>query len=103
MNILTRFQLSRDAAVTVANLVDELEKRKGDCDVTVGEEGRFRLSDLAAEIRAIDSFLRREIALEPGQQQVKDEIVQRIVNLRRMHRRGRSVKRIIRRKLDGPW
>ena len=68
MNILTRFQLSRDAAVTVANLVDELEKRKGDCDVTVGEEGRFRLSDLAAEIRAIDSFLRREIALEPGQQ-----------------------------------
>ena len=68
MNILTRFQLSRDAAVTVANLVDELEKRKGDCDVTVGEGGRFRLSDLAAEIRAIDSFLRREIALEPGQQ-----------------------------------
>jgi len=68
MNLLTRLQLSRDAGVTVANLVDELEKRKGDCEVTVGEEGSFRLSGLAEEIRSIDSFLRREVALEPGQQ-----------------------------------
>ena len=58
MNLLTRLQLSRDAGVTVANLVDELEKRKGDCEVTVGEEGSFRLSGLAEDkLSAIRRFL----------------------------------------------
>ncbi len=31
MNIFRRFRLSRDRGVTVANLVDELLRRNGDC------------------------------------------------------------------------
>jgi hypothetical protein len=38
MNILGRFQLSRDRSVTVANLVDELLERNGDCEVSI-EDG----------------------------------------------------------------
>jgi long-chain acyl-CoA synthetase len=67
MNVFDRIRLSRDRAVTVANLVDELYLRKGDCEVSVGKEGRFRLKDLHAYVCRLDAFLRRSIALRPGQ------------------------------------
>ena len=67
MNMFRRFQLARDRSVTVANLVDELVRRKGDCEVSVGNDGRFRLSELHADILSIDAFLRRSIAILPGQ------------------------------------
>ena len=67
MNIVRRFQLACDRNVTVANLVDELLRRKGDCEVSVGDDGRFHLSELHADICRIDAFLRRSIALRPGQ------------------------------------
>ena len=66
MNIFRRFQLARDSSVTVANLVDELVRRKGDCEVSVGENGPFYLAELHSNIRSIDAFL-RSIALKPGQ------------------------------------
>jgi acyl-CoA synthetase (AMP-forming)/AMP-acid ligase II len=67
MNLLSRFQLARDRNVTVANLVDELERRKGDCEVSVGEDGPYRLAELHADLCSIDAFLRRTIGLRPGQ------------------------------------
>lgn len=67
MNIFRRYQFARDGDVTVANLVDELVRRKGDCEVSVDVGGTFRLSDLHADICSIDSFLRRAIDLRPGQ------------------------------------
>jgi acyl-CoA synthetase (AMP-forming)/AMP-acid ligase II len=67
MNVFRRIQFSRDKNVTVANLVDELLRRKGDREVSVGNEGRFSLKDLHADICSIDAFLRRSIALRPGQ------------------------------------
>ncbi len=67
MNIFRRFQLARDRNVTVANLVDELVRRKGNYEVCVGDDGRFHLAALHSEICAIDAFLRRSIALRPGQ------------------------------------
>ena len=67
MNIFRRFQLARDRNVTVANLVDELVWRKGDYEVSVGDDGRFHLADLHFNICSIDAFLRRSIALRPGQ------------------------------------
>jgi long-chain acyl-CoA synthetase len=67
MNLFSRIQLARDLRVTVANLVDELVRRKGDCEVSVGDDGPFRLAELHADIRAIDAFLRRAIQLRPGQ------------------------------------
>lgn len=67
MNILRRYQLARDSNVTVANLVDELVRRKGDCEVSVDVGGAFNLADLQADICSIDSFLRRSIKLRPGQ------------------------------------
>jgi acyl-CoA synthetase (AMP-forming)/AMP-acid ligase II len=67
MNVFRRFELSRDRSVTVANLVDELLRRNGDSEISV-EQGRpFRLSELHAEVRAIDAFLRGAIHLRPGQ------------------------------------
>ncbi len=66
MNIFERLQLARDRNVTVANLLDELLRRKGDCEVAVGEEGHFHLADLHADICCIDAFLRRSIALRPA-------------------------------------
>ncbi|MDE3150294.1 MAG: acyl--CoA ligase, partial [Acidobacteriota bacterium] len=51
----------------MANLVDELLRRRGDGEVSVGEDGRFRLSQLHADICSIDAFLRQSIALRPGQ------------------------------------
>jgi long-chain acyl-CoA synthetase len=67
MSILTRIQLARDRSVTVANLVDELVRRKGNCEVSVGADGPFYLSELHADILAIDAFLRRVIGLRSGQ------------------------------------
>jgi acyl-CoA synthetase (AMP-forming)/AMP-acid ligase II len=67
MNIFRRYQLSRDRRVTVANLVDELVRRKGNCKVSVGQGGTFHLADLHADVRSIDAFLRSSVALGPGQ------------------------------------
>ena len=67
MNILERYRLARDGEVTVANLVDELVRRRGDCEVAVYESGIFHLSDLHDEICAMDAFLRQTVALRPGQ------------------------------------
>ena len=67
MNLFRRFRLSRDRSVTVANLVDELLCRNGDSEVSI-EQGRpFRLSQLLAEVRSIDAFLRDTVHLKPGQ------------------------------------
>jgi len=67
MNLLRRFQLSRDRSVTVANLVDELLRRNGDSEVSV-EQGRpFHLAELHREICSIDAFFRSVIHLRPGQ------------------------------------
>jgi acyl-CoA synthetase (AMP-forming)/AMP-acid ligase II len=67
MNIFRRFELSRDSTVTVANLVDELVRRRGNCEVSVGESGAFHLLELHADILSIDAFLRRSVGLQPGQ------------------------------------
>lgn len=67
MNIFRRYQFARDRSVTVANLVDELVRRKGECEVSVGEDGPFHLTELHTDICRIDAFLRRVIALQPGQ------------------------------------
>jgi long-chain acyl-CoA synthetase len=67
MSVIQRYQLARDREVTVANLVDELVRRKGNCEVAVYEGGVFRLSDLHNEVCSIDTFLRQAIALRPGQ------------------------------------
>jgi acyl-CoA synthetase (AMP-forming)/AMP-acid ligase II len=67
MNIFRRFQLARDRKVTVANIADELLLRKGDCEVSVGDDGVFHLAKLHSDICRIDAFLRRVIALRPGQ------------------------------------
>ena len=67
MSIWRRFQISRDRSVTVANLVDELLRRKGDCEVSIEETGPRRLVSLHAEVCAIDAFLRRTVGLVPGQ------------------------------------
>jgi acyl-CoA synthetase (AMP-forming)/AMP-acid ligase II len=67
MNILRRIQLSRDRSVTVANLVDELLRRDGDREVSVEDGRAYRLAEMHAQICSIDAFLRRTIALRPGQ------------------------------------
>jgi long-chain acyl-CoA synthetase len=67
MNLLRRFQLSRDSRVTVANLLDELVRRQADREVSVGEDGHYRLSDLHSDVCRIDAFLRHTIELKPGQ------------------------------------
>ena len=67
MSIFERFKLARDTTVTVANLVDELVRRKGNCEVSVDEDGPFSLVQLHSEICAIDTFLRETVALRPGQ------------------------------------
>ena len=66
MNIVQRFRLSRDRNVTVANLVDELLRHR-DREVSVEECGGYRLSQLHADVCVIDAFLRRTVALQPGQ------------------------------------
>jgi acyl-CoA synthetase (AMP-forming)/AMP-acid ligase II len=68
MSILKNYRLARDPGVTVANLVDELNRRRGHTEVAVDlDSGPFYLADLHAEVCAIDAFLRRSIALVPGQ------------------------------------
>ena len=67
MSIFRRFQLSRDRTITVANLVDELLRRNGDCEISVEDNKPWRLAQLHAEICSIDSFLRGTVALKPGQ------------------------------------
>ena len=67
MSLIERYQLARDRGLTVANLVDALVRRKGDCEVAVYESGGFHLSDLHREVCAIDAFLRGTISLRPSQ------------------------------------
>ena len=67
MNIFRRLQLARDSSVTVANLLDELLRRRGDCEVAIAEDGPYRLAALQASVCAMDAFLRRPIGLRPGQ------------------------------------
>jgi acyl-CoA synthetase (AMP-forming)/AMP-acid ligase II len=67
MSLLRSFQLSRDRSVTVANLVDELLARGGDREVSVENNQPFRLAELHARISLLDAFLRRTVALKPGQ------------------------------------
>lgn len=67
MNIVQRHKLAWDHSVTVANLLDELIRRRGDGEVSVGDDGVYFLSQLHAEVLRIDAFLRRTIALKPGQ------------------------------------
>jgi len=67
MNIFGRYQLAHDRTVTVANLTDELIARKGDCPVSVGDDGVYLLSQLHADVLRIDTFLRRTIALKLGE------------------------------------
>ena len=67
MSILQRFRLARDRSVTAANLIDELVRRKGNCEVAVYESGVFHLADLHADVCAMDTFLRQSVGLRPGQ------------------------------------
>ena len=67
MNIFERLQLSRDPSVTVANLLDELLRRRGDCEVAIAEAGPYRLAELHADVCSMDAFLRRSVGLRPGQ------------------------------------
>ena len=67
MRLLQRLQLARDRNVTVANLVDELLRRRGDCEVSIEEAGPFRLAELHARICGMDTFLRGTVGLRPGQ------------------------------------
>lgn len=67
MSLLLRYRLAHDRSVTVANLVDELVRRKGNCEVSLDDSGRFTLAELHAEICAIDAFLRQTLSLRPGE------------------------------------
>ena len=67
MSIFLRSRLARDRSVTAANLVDELVRRKGNCEVSVDASGSFSLADLHAEICAMDAFLRGTAGLRRGQ------------------------------------
>jgi acyl-CoA synthetase (AMP-forming)/AMP-acid ligase II len=67
MSLLERVRLARDSSVTVANLVDELLRRKGNCEISIEDGKPFSLADLHTEICAIDAFLRREVGLATGQ------------------------------------
>ena len=67
MNILERIQLSRDRSVTVANLVDELARRRGDCEISVDENGSYSLSELHSSVCALHAFLRQVVALAPAE------------------------------------
>ncbi len=67
MNLSGRIQLARDRSVTVANLLDELLRRKGDCEVSINEDGPYRLAKMHAMVCEIDGFFRRSIGLRPGE------------------------------------
>ena len=67
MSLFTRLRIARDSRITVANLADELLRQKGDCEVGRDEGGIWQLSDLQAEVAAMDAFLRRDVQLRPRQ------------------------------------
>ena len=67
MNIFRRYQLSKDPSLTVSNLLDELLRRRGDGEASVGAQGVFRLSELHRDVCSIDAFLRRTVGLKTGQ------------------------------------
>lgn len=67
MNLLRRFRLSRDRSVTVANLVDELLRRNGDCEVGIEDGVPWGLAQLHAEVHSIDAFLRSRAEIRLGQ------------------------------------
>lgn len=67
MNLFRRFQISRDRSVTVANIVDELLRRNGDCQVSIEDDKPYHLAELHSDICAIHAFLHRTVALRPGQ------------------------------------
>ncbi len=67
MSLLKRFRIARNRQVTVANLVDELLRQKGNCEVSVDENGPFHLAQLHAAVCSIDAFLRGPVGLRPGE------------------------------------
>ncbi|HEY6489978.1 MAG: class I adenylate-forming enzyme family protein [Terracidiphilus sp.] len=67
MSLFERYRLARDRGVTVANLVDELIGRRGNCAISIENGNPFYLADLHAEVCALDAFLRRTVALRPGE------------------------------------
>jgi long-chain acyl-CoA synthetase len=67
MSLLQRLRLARDPSITVANLVDELLRRQGDRTVSMEDFGPRSLRQLHGEVCAIDAFLRRTVAIVPGQ------------------------------------
>jgi acyl-CoA synthetase (AMP-forming)/AMP-acid ligase II len=67
MSLYRRFRLSRDRFITVANLLDELLRQNGDCEVSVDERGPHRLAEIHAEVCAMDAFLRSVVAIRPAQ------------------------------------
>jgi acyl-CoA synthetase (AMP-forming)/AMP-acid ligase II len=67
MNLLQKIRFARDRSVTVSNLVDELLRRKGNCEIGEEETRKWMLGDLHDEVCKIDSFLRHTIQLQPGQ------------------------------------
>jgi acyl-CoA synthetase (AMP-forming)/AMP-acid ligase II len=67
MNIVRSFRLSRDRSVTVANLLDELLRRNGDSQVSIEDDAPYHLAQFHADVCAKDAFLRRAVALQPGQ------------------------------------
>ncbi|HTJ28956.1 MAG TPA: class I adenylate-forming enzyme family protein [Acidobacteriaceae bacterium] len=67
MSFKTRLQIARDRKITVANLTDELLRLKGDCEVGRDVDSAWTLSELQAEVAAMDAFLRSEAGLQPGQ------------------------------------
>src|SRR5580698_6073102 len=71
MSTLARLRLARESQVTVANLVDELLRRCGDCEVGVDSSfdarGPLTLAGLHTEVASIDAFLRHTLGLRPGQ------------------------------------
>ena len=67
MNIIRRYQLSKDPNLTVSNLLDELLRHRGDGATSVGDFGVFLLSELHRDVCSIDAFLRKSVGLKPGQ------------------------------------
>jgi acyl-CoA synthetase (AMP-forming)/AMP-acid ligase II len=67
MNIIRSYQFSRNREITVANLIDELLRQNGDSVISIEDGAPYHLTELHAEICSIDAFLRRAVALRPGQ------------------------------------
>lgn len=67
MSLMERWKLARDRGLTVANLVDELVRRRGNCVVSVSEQGEYHLAEFYDAVRTMDGFLRRAVDLKPGQ------------------------------------